>query len=107
MNDQSSGNGTGRRGRRGKRFLSPCEKYEIWLQLVRGEDTIAEAAERPAGGPVHDHAAAQVRAEGALDGVGGVEAGGAGRQRPDYGAGGGEGRDRPAVGGAARRWASS
>src|SRR3954463_3106790 len=46
MNDQSSGNGTGPRGRRGKRFLSPSEKYEIWTSLVRGEYTIAAAAER-------------------------------------------------------------
>ena len=36
----SSGSG----GRRAKRFLSPSQKYEIWLQLVRGETTIAEAA---------------------------------------------------------------
>ena len=36
--------GTDRAGRRGKRFLSPSQKYEIWLQLVRGEVTIAEAA---------------------------------------------------------------
>src|SRR3954467_109588 len=42
----SNGNGTGRRGRRSKRFLSPSEKYEIWLSLVRGEYTIAAAAER-------------------------------------------------------------
>src|SRR3954469_17367831 len=41
-----SGNGTGPRGRRGKRFLSPSEKYEIWLSLIRGEYTIAAAAER-------------------------------------------------------------
>ena len=33
-------------GRRRKRFLSPSEKYEIWLGLVRGESTIAQAAER-------------------------------------------------------------
>ena len=45
MSDQQS-NGTGGRGRRGKRFLSPSEKYEIWLTLVRGEYTIAHAAER-------------------------------------------------------------
>lgn len=31
-------------GRRGKRFLSPSQKYEIWLQLVRQEVPIAEAA---------------------------------------------------------------
>jgi len=30
--------------RRPKRLLSPTQKYEIWLQLVRGEVTMAEAA---------------------------------------------------------------
>jgi transposase len=45
MSDLQS-NGTGGRQRRGKRFLSPSEKYEIWLSLVRGEYTIAAAAER-------------------------------------------------------------
>jgi transposase-like protein len=29
-----------------KRFLTPTEKYEIWLQIVRQEVTIAEAAEQ-------------------------------------------------------------
>src|SRR4051794_40539611 len=43
---QSNGNGTGPQRRRGKRFLSASEKYEIWLSLVRGEYTIAAAAER-------------------------------------------------------------
>ncbi len=28
--------------RRAKRFLSPSQKYEIWLQLVRQEATVAE-----------------------------------------------------------------
>jgi transposase-like protein len=36
--------GIDRAGRRSKRFLSPSQKYEIWLQLVRQEVTIAEAA---------------------------------------------------------------
>ena len=36
--------GTDRAGRRAKRFLSPSRKYEIWLQLVRQEVTVAEAA---------------------------------------------------------------
>jgi transposase len=36
--------GTDRGGRRAKRFLSPSQKYEIWLRLVRQEVTIAEAA---------------------------------------------------------------
>ncbi len=39
-------NGTGASGRRPKRLLSPSEKYEIWVSLVRGEYTIAQAAER-------------------------------------------------------------
>ncbi len=29
-----------------KRFLAPQEKYEIWMQLVKGETTIGEAADR-------------------------------------------------------------
>lgn len=29
---------------RPKRFLSPSQKYEIWLQLVRQEVSVAEAA---------------------------------------------------------------
>ena len=33
-----------RAGRRAKRFLTPSQKYEIYLQLVRGEVTMAEAA---------------------------------------------------------------
>ena len=36
--------GTDRSCRRAKRFLTPSQKYEIWLQLVRQEVTIAEAA---------------------------------------------------------------
>jgi transposase len=33
-------------GRRRKRFLSPSQKYEIWLGLLRGEYSTIEAAER-------------------------------------------------------------
>ncbi len=36
--------GSGPRRRRSKRFLTPSQKYEIWLQLVRQEVTIAEVA---------------------------------------------------------------
>jgi len=36
MNDQA---------RRVKRFLSPQQKYEIWLQLLRGEATVGAAAD--------------------------------------------------------------
>lgn len=32
------------RKRRAKKFLSPSQKYEIWLQMVRGEATVAEIA---------------------------------------------------------------
>jgi transposase len=37
--------GTDRAGRRAKRFLTPLQKYEIFLQLVRQEVTLAEAAD--------------------------------------------------------------
>ena len=33
-------------GRRRKRFLSPSQKYEIWVALMRGEMTTREAADR-------------------------------------------------------------
>ncbi len=33
-------------GQRPKKLLAPSVKYEIWLQLVRGETTINQAAER-------------------------------------------------------------
>jgi hypothetical protein len=37
--------GTDRGGRRAKRFLTPSQKYEIFLQLVRQQVTMTEAAE--------------------------------------------------------------
>jgi hypothetical protein len=40
------GRGSDRLGRRAKRFLTPLQKYEIWLQLVRQETTIGEAADQ-------------------------------------------------------------
>lgn len=42
----TSARGTDRAGRRSKRFLTPLQKYEIFLQLVRQEVTMAEAAEQ-------------------------------------------------------------
>ena len=33
-----------RAGRRAKRFLTPLQKYEIYIQVLRGEVTMAEAA---------------------------------------------------------------
>jgi transposase len=44
MTDQERG--SDRLGRRAKRFLTPSQRYEIWLQLVRGETTISEAADQ-------------------------------------------------------------
>jgi transposase len=41
-----SDRGTDRAGRRSKRFLTPLQKYEIWLQLIRQEVTMAEAADQ-------------------------------------------------------------
>jgi DNA-binding CsgD family transcriptional regulator len=38
--------GRDRLGRRAKRFLSPSQKYELWLQLVTGELSQGEAAEQ-------------------------------------------------------------
>ena len=102
MSDQQS-NGAGGRGRRGKRFLSPSEKYEIWLSLVRGEYTIAQTAGGP-GRSLDDHEAAPGRSAGCAGrarGVRpGVRAGSAAvpeRRRP--------GRNRAAHGGA-KGWAS-
>ena len=40
--DSAGSNG----GHRRKRFLSPSQKYEIWIGLLRGEYTMAEAADR-------------------------------------------------------------
>lgn len=40
----SESDATASRSRRAKKFLTPSMKYEIWLQLVRGEVTIAQAA---------------------------------------------------------------
>ena len=42
MTENESRAGTGKR--RAKRFLSPSQKYEIWLQLMRQEATVAEVA---------------------------------------------------------------
>jgi transposase len=35
---------TDRRGQRAKRILTPLQKYEVWLQLIRQEVTVAGAA---------------------------------------------------------------
>ena len=97
---QSSGNGTGPRRRRGKRFLSPSEKYEIWTSLVRGEYTIAAAAERAGVDRSTIMKLRMVARRGRVGCVGGVEAGRAAGVGPGPGAGGRSGGDRAALGGA-------
>ena len=67
--------------RREKRFLSPSQKYEIWLQLVRQEVTIAEAA---ASEQVDRSTIMRIRTvakEGALAALAASKPGLAGRQR--------------------------
>ena len=44
--NSSESDATVSRSRRPKKFLTPSLKYEIWLQLIRQEVSIAEAAEQ-------------------------------------------------------------
>jgi transposase len=55
------------RGRRGKRFLSPSEKYELWIGLLRGEYTTVQAAERAGVDRTTVMRVRQVAKQGALD----------------------------------------
>jgi len=68
---------------RGKRFLSPSQKYEIWLQLIRQEVTIAEAATAQQVDRSTIMRIRQVAKEGALAALAASRPGTAGRQR-DY-----------------------
>ena len=54
-------------GRRRKRFLSPSEKYELWVGLVRGEYTTAQAADRAGVDRTTVMRVRQVAKQGALD----------------------------------------
>jgi transposase len=54
-------------GRQRKRFLSPSQKYEIWLALVRGELTTIEAAQRAGVDRTTIMRVRQVAKQGALD----------------------------------------
>lgn len=60
---------TASRRRRAKKFLTPSMKYEIWLQLVRGEVTIAQAATDAAVDRSTIMRVRQVAKEGALAGL--------------------------------------
>jgi transposase-like protein len=81
MSEANSGGG--RLSRRPKRFLSPSQKYEIWLQLVRQEVTIAEAAVEHQVDRTTIMRIRTVAKEGALAALAASKAGAAARQR-DY-----------------------
>jgi transposase len=76
---QSSGG-----GRRRKRFLSPSEKYELWIGLLRGELTTREAADRAGVDRTTIMRVRQVAKQGALDALSssrpGVRTGGVDRE---------------------------
>jgi transposase len=54
-------------GRRAKRFLSPSQKYEIWIGLLRGEFTTIEAAQRAGVDRTTIMRLREVAKQGALD----------------------------------------
>src|SRR3989442_2506 len=54
-------------GRRRKRFLSPSEKYELWIGLLRGEYTTIEAAQRAGVDRTTIMRVRQVAKQGALE----------------------------------------
>ena len=56
-------------GRRRRRFLSPSQKYEIWLGLLRGEFSTIEAAERSGVDRSTIMKLRTVAKQGALDGL--------------------------------------
>ncbi|MGH8903062.1 MAG: hypothetical protein ACRDYA_15665 [Egibacteraceae bacterium] len=62
-----SHHGTDRLGRRRKRFLTPAQKYEIWVQLLRRETTIAAAADQAGVDRSTILKLRQVAKQGALD----------------------------------------
>lgn len=64
-----------------KRFLAPQEKYEIWMQLVRGETTIREAADRSGVDRSTISKLREVARQGALDALARSRPGKRGRER--------------------------
>ena len=48
-----------RGGRRGRRRLSPVQKYEAFVQVLMGEMTVVEWRGPLGCGPLHDHASAR------------------------------------------------
>ncbi len=80
MSENESKGGSGRRR---KRFLSPSQKYEIWLRLIRQEVTIAEAATAEQVDRSTIMRIRTVAKEGALSALAASKPGLAGKQR-DY-----------------------
>ena len=81
MPEKDTGTSVGKR--RSKRMLSPSQKYEIWLQLVRQETTIAEAASAQQVDRSTIVRIKQVAKEGALAALAASKPGAGSRQR-DY-----------------------
>jgi len=81
MPEKNDGTGVGKR--RSKRFLSPSQKYEIWLQLIRQEVTIAGAATAQQVDRSTIMRIREVAKDGALAALAASKPGTAGRQR-DY-----------------------
>lgn len=68
-------------GRKKKRFLAPQEKYEIWMQIVRGEVTVTEAADRAGVDRATIAKLREVAKAGALDALAQSRPGRRGKQR--------------------------
>ena len=81
MSEKNAGTGASRRC--SKRMLSPSHKYEIWLQLIRHEVTIAEAASAQQVDRSTIMRIKQVAKDGALVALAASKPGVTGRQR-DY-----------------------
>jgi transposase len=81
MSEKRAGTEPGKR--RSKRLLSPSQKYEIWLQLLRREVTIAEAATAQQVDRSTIMRIKQVAKEGALAALAASRPGVKGRER-DY-----------------------
>ena len=79
MPEKDAGTAAGKR--RSKRMLSPSQKYEIWLQLVRQETTIAEAASAQQVDRSTIVRIKQVAKEGALGALAASKPGAGSRQR--------------------------
>ncbi len=67
MTEPGRSAGSDEGGRRRKRFLSPSQKYEIWVGLLRGEYSTREAADRAGVDRSRIMRVREVAKQGALD----------------------------------------